>query len=175
MTPAGEPFAEAIDGQDRKTWHLPLGPLNATSTPEAYSPGEQPHLDRLAAAARLVRHGVVTYTVHVPMHSLCRHAVVLYYMLVHQHCMLPACCLLGVKHRPCATASSCRLDSDLIVAWLALSLHKDGGLIQTHVVYAAVLRCTLVGAPRRCPTMRLLPGLQPGVQVSPVHGPCQPH
>jgi glutathione S-transferase len=58
MTPAGEPFAEAIDGQDGKTWHLPLAPLNATSTPEAYSPGEQPHLDRLAAAARLVRHCV---------------------------------------------------------------------------------------------------------------------
>lgn len=54
MTPAGEPFAEAIDGLDGKTWHLPLAPLTATSTPEAYSPGEQPQLDRLQAAARLV-------------------------------------------------------------------------------------------------------------------------
>lgn len=54
MTPAGEPFAAAIDGHDGKTWHLPLAPLTASSTPEAYSPGEQPAADRLAAAARLV-------------------------------------------------------------------------------------------------------------------------
>jgi len=54
MTPAGEPFAEAIDGQDGKTWHLPLAPLSATSTPEAYSPGEDPPRDRLEAAAKLV-------------------------------------------------------------------------------------------------------------------------
>lgn len=54
MTPAGEAFAEAIDGVDDKSWRLPLAPLTATSTPEAYSPGEQPHLDRLQAAARLV-------------------------------------------------------------------------------------------------------------------------
>lgn len=54
MTPAGEAFAAAIDGQDGKTWHLPLSPLSGASTPEAYSPGEQPQLDRLAAAARLV-------------------------------------------------------------------------------------------------------------------------
>lgn len=55
MTPAGEPFAAAIDGQDGKSWHLPLPPLTATSTPEAYSPGENSPLDRLYAAARLVR------------------------------------------------------------------------------------------------------------------------
>jgi len=55
MTPAGEPFAEAIDGVDAASWRLPLPPLTATSTPEAYSPGEQPQLDRLQAAARLVR------------------------------------------------------------------------------------------------------------------------
>jgi glutathione S-transferase len=55
MTPQGEPFAAAIDGQDASSWRLPLPPLSATSSPEAYSPGEQPHLDRLAAAARLVR------------------------------------------------------------------------------------------------------------------------
>lgn len=54
MTPAGEPFAEAIDGVDAASWRLPLPPLTATSTPEAYSPGEQPQLDRLQAAARLV-------------------------------------------------------------------------------------------------------------------------
>lgn len=54
MTPAGEPFAAAIDGLDGSTWALPLAPLTATSTPEAYSPGEQPPADRLAAAARLV-------------------------------------------------------------------------------------------------------------------------
>jgi glutathione S-transferase len=54
MTPAGEPFAEAIDGQDGKTWHLPLAPLSATSTPEAYSPGEDPPRDRLEAAAKLL-------------------------------------------------------------------------------------------------------------------------
>lgn len=55
MTPAGEPFAEAIDGVDGVSWRLPLAPLTATSTPEAYSPGEQPQLDKLQAAARLVR------------------------------------------------------------------------------------------------------------------------
>jgi hypothetical protein len=54
MTPAGEPFAAAIDGLDDSTWALPLAPLTATSSPEAYSPGEQPPADRLAAAARLV-------------------------------------------------------------------------------------------------------------------------
>jgi glutathione S-transferase len=57
MTPAGEAFAEAIDGQDGKTWSLPLPPLNATSTPEAYSLGEDPPRDRLEAAARLVSRG----------------------------------------------------------------------------------------------------------------------
>jgi glutathione S-transferase len=55
MTPEGEQFAAAIDGQDGVSWKLPLPPLNATSTPEAYSPGENPPVDRLAAAARLVR------------------------------------------------------------------------------------------------------------------------
>lgn len=54
MTPAGEAFAAAIDGQDGSSWRLPLAPLSATSTPEAYSPGEAPHVDRLQAAARLV-------------------------------------------------------------------------------------------------------------------------
>ncbi|WIA38465.1 hypothetical protein OEZ86_001788 [Tetradesmus obliquus] len=53
-TPEGELFAAALDGQDGASWHLPLPPLNATSSPEAYSPGENPPVDRLAAAARLV-------------------------------------------------------------------------------------------------------------------------
>jgi glutathione S-transferase len=54
MTPAGEAFAAAIDGEDGASWRLPLQPLNSRSTPEAYSPGEQPQVDRLEAAARLV-------------------------------------------------------------------------------------------------------------------------
>eukprot|EP00878_Enallax_costatus_P017108 GHUV01017963.1.p1 GENE.GHUV01017963.1~~GHUV01017963.1.p1 ORF type:complete len:518 (+),score=110.16 GHUV01017963.1:223-1554(+) len=54
MTPAGELFAAAIDGHDGKSWHLPLPPLTATSTPEAYSPGENPPVDKLQAAARVV-------------------------------------------------------------------------------------------------------------------------
>jgi glutathione S-transferase len=55
MAPEGEQFAAAIDGHDGISWKLPLSPLSATSTPEAYSPGENPPVDRLAAAARLVR------------------------------------------------------------------------------------------------------------------------
>lgn len=62
-TPEGELFAAALDGQDGASWHLPLPPLNATSTPEAYSPGENPPVDRLAAAARLVRVGAGTCAV----------------------------------------------------------------------------------------------------------------
>eukprot|EP00775_Hariotina_reticulata_P005445 gene5445-5679_t len=54
MTPAGEQFAAAIDGQDGLTWRLPLAPLNGASCPEAYSPGETPAVDRLEAAAKLV-------------------------------------------------------------------------------------------------------------------------
>jgi hypothetical protein len=63
MTPEGEMFAAAIDGQDGSSWKLPLQPLNATSTPEAYSPGENPPVDRLAAAARLVREEMVMIVV----------------------------------------------------------------------------------------------------------------
>ncbi|CAL8471991.1 g11533 [Coccomyxa elongata] len=44
----------AIDGEDGTSWQLPLPPLNSTSFPEPYSPGENPVLDRLRAAARLV-------------------------------------------------------------------------------------------------------------------------
>lgn len=46
-------MADAIDGDDGISWHLPLPPLNATSF-EAYSPGEEPELDKLRAAHRLV-------------------------------------------------------------------------------------------------------------------------
>lgn len=49
-----EELAAAIDGTDGVSWALPLPPLNATSSPEAYSPGENPEQDRLRAAARLV-------------------------------------------------------------------------------------------------------------------------
>ncbi|GBF92826.1 glutathione S-transferase [Raphidocelis subcapitata] len=51
MTPAGEPIAAAIDGG---AWRLPLPPLGPTSLPEPYSPGDNPPLDRLEAAARMV-------------------------------------------------------------------------------------------------------------------------
>lgn len=29
----------AVDGEDGRSWHLPLPPLNATSLPEPYTPG----------------------------------------------------------------------------------------------------------------------------------------
>ncbi|KAK9905873.1 hypothetical protein WJX75_007986 [Coccomyxa subellipsoidea] len=51
--PDADEAAAAIDGEDR-SWQLPLPPLNATSFPEPYSPGEDPAIDRLRAAARLV-------------------------------------------------------------------------------------------------------------------------
>lgn len=38
LTREGEPVAKAIDGQDGKSWHLPLAPLTATSL-EPHSPG----------------------------------------------------------------------------------------------------------------------------------------
>ncbi|GAB4823293.1 hypothetical protein N2152v2_010339 [Parachlorella kessleri] len=60
MSPEGEPVAAAIDGQDGKSWHLPLPPLTATSL-EPHAPGESPEGDRLEAAARLVgNHAAVT-------------------------------------------------------------------------------------------------------------------
>ena len=40
--PEGEPVSAAVDGEDGRSWHLPLPPLHATSLPEPYSPG-QPH------------------------------------------------------------------------------------------------------------------------------------
>ncbi|PSC72974.1 glutathione S-transferase [Micractinium conductrix] len=58
--PEAAPFAAAIDGSDGRSWRLPLEPLSATSL-EAHSPGEQPEIDRLQAAARLVQnHEAVT-------------------------------------------------------------------------------------------------------------------
>ncbi|PRW59564.1 glutathione S-transferase isoform A [Chlorella sorokiniana] len=52
--PEAKPFLDAIDGKDGKSWRLPLEPLSATSL-EAHTPGEQPEIDRLQAAARLVQ------------------------------------------------------------------------------------------------------------------------
>jgi hypothetical protein len=57
MTDAGKPIAAAIDGQDAASWRLPLAPLGPASLPEPYSPGENPALDRLEAAARMVGAG----------------------------------------------------------------------------------------------------------------------
>ena len=54
MIPAGQPVAAAVDGSDGRSWSLPLPPLHATSMPEPYSPGENPAVDRLEAAVRLV-------------------------------------------------------------------------------------------------------------------------
>ncbi|KAI3436264.1 hypothetical protein D9Q98_002317 [Chlorella vulgaris] len=53
--PEAAAFAAAIDGTDGKSWHLPLPPLTATSLPTMHAPGEQPEVDRLQAAARLVQ------------------------------------------------------------------------------------------------------------------------
>ncbi|KAK9840509.1 hypothetical protein WJX74_011029 [Apatococcus lobatus] len=59
--PEGEPVSAAVDGEDGRSWHLPLPPLHATSLPEPYSPGEQPERDRLQAAAKLIgNHEAVT-------------------------------------------------------------------------------------------------------------------
>ncbi|GLC43420.1 hypothetical protein PLESTB_001555600 [Pleodorina starrii] len=64
----GEPVAAAIDGTDGTAWRLPLPPLSATSLPEPYSPGENPPVDRLEAAARLVRNheAVVKFALRGP-------------------------------------------------------------------------------------------------------------
>lgn len=48
----GEAVAAAIDGRDG-SWTLPLPPLTSTSL-EAYSPGDTPAHDTLAAAAQLI-------------------------------------------------------------------------------------------------------------------------
>jgi hypothetical protein len=72
MTPAGEQFAAAIDGEDGVTWRLPLAPLNGTSCPEAYSPGETPAVDRLEAAAKLVGDAQRTTTTPPPVTGVSR-------------------------------------------------------------------------------------------------------
>ena len=46
-------MSTAIDGRDGKSWHLPLEPITPTSL-EPYSPGDDPPLDRLHAAAMFV-------------------------------------------------------------------------------------------------------------------------
>lgn len=38
--PEGEPVSAAVDGEDGRSWHLPLPPLHASSLPEPYSPGD---------------------------------------------------------------------------------------------------------------------------------------
>ena len=53
MMEEGKGSSTAIDGRDGKSWHLPLEPITATSL-EPYSPGEDPPVDRLQAAAKLV-------------------------------------------------------------------------------------------------------------------------
>lgn len=55
MHPEGVPVATALDGSDGASWQLPLPPLSATSLPEPYSPGDNPPVDRLEAAAKMVR------------------------------------------------------------------------------------------------------------------------
>ena len=52
--PEADPVAAAIDGRDGRSWRLPLAPLSATSL-EPHSPGDDPELDALRAAARLVQ------------------------------------------------------------------------------------------------------------------------
>jgi len=58
----------AVDGTDGTSWHLPLPPLDATYAPEPHSVGEQPDVDRLAAAAKLVsnREKVVPFALRGP-------------------------------------------------------------------------------------------------------------
>ena len=56
----GPAVAAALDGTDGSSWHLPLGPLSAT-TLEAWPGGDSPEKDRLEACLRLVKnHGLVT-------------------------------------------------------------------------------------------------------------------
>ncbi|KAK9819179.1 hypothetical protein WJX81_001160 [Elliptochloris bilobata] len=58
--PEAAEVAAAIDGTDGRSWHLPLPPLTRTSL-EPHAPGEDPPVDTLRAAARLVgNHAAVT-------------------------------------------------------------------------------------------------------------------
>ncbi len=59
--PEAAPIAAAVDGIDESSWRLPLSPLGPASLPEPHAPGDDPHRDRLRAAARLVgNHAAVT-------------------------------------------------------------------------------------------------------------------
>ncbi len=69
MHPEGMPVAAALDGSDGASWRLPLPPLSATSLPEPYSPGDNPPMDRLEAAAKMVR----TARAPVPPHPVRHH------------------------------------------------------------------------------------------------------
>jgi len=52
--PDGEEAAAAIDGTDGKSWHLPLSPLSASSSPEPYAVGDNAPVDMTEAAAKLI-------------------------------------------------------------------------------------------------------------------------
>ena len=54
MSAEGVPVAASIDGQDGKSWRLPLPPLGPKTLPEPFSLGEHPERDRLQAAAKMV-------------------------------------------------------------------------------------------------------------------------
>ncbi|PNW88790.1 hypothetical protein CHLRE_01g044700v5 [Chlamydomonas reinhardtii] len=68
MHEEGEPLAAALDGTDGVHWRLPLPPLSASSLPEPYCPGDNPPVDRLEAAAKLVRNhdAVVRFALRGP-------------------------------------------------------------------------------------------------------------
>lgn len=68
MHPEGVPVATALDGSDGASWQLPLPPLSATSLPEPYSPGDNPPVDRLEAAAKMIRNheAVVRFALRGP-------------------------------------------------------------------------------------------------------------
>jgi len=55
MSPEGETVSAMIDGTDGRSWRLPLAPLSATSLPEPYSRGDHPELDKLEAAAKMIK------------------------------------------------------------------------------------------------------------------------
>ena len=54
MVGAGEAVAAAIDGTDPSSWRLPLAPLGQDSV-EPWPRGDEPELDRLEAAAAMVK------------------------------------------------------------------------------------------------------------------------
>lgn len=64
----GEVVSAQIDGTDGVHWKLPLPPLSTTSLPEPYSLGDNPALDTLEAASKLVRNhqAVVKFALRGP-------------------------------------------------------------------------------------------------------------